>query len=92
MDWSNFWSNLSAGIDITKRPNLGEHYFNGSIRKPFLCCLIKNIQNKFDDKSVMAAFDVLNPVKLPKLPANPTVELTAFVQYGNSDVESCRAV
>ena len=79
----------SAGIDITKRPNLGEQYFEDSIRKPFLCCLIKNIQNRFDDKSVMAAFDVLNPVKLPKLPANPTVEeLTAFVQYGNSDVES----
>ena len=33
----------------------------------------------------MAAFDVLNPIKLPKLPA---IELTALVQYGNSDVES----
>ena len=83
----------SAEIDITKCPNLGEQYFKDSIRKPFLCCLIKNIQNRFDDKSVMAAFDVLNPIKLPKLPATPTVEeLTAFVQYGNSEVESCQAV
>ena len=31
----------SAGIDITKGPNLGKQYFEDSIRKPFLCCLIK---------------------------------------------------
>ena len=29
----------SAGIDITKQSNLGEQYFEDSIRKPFLCCL-----------------------------------------------------
>ena len=51
----------SAGIDITKHSNLGEQYFEDHIRKPFLCCLIKNIQTRFDDKSIMAAFDVLNP-------------------------------
>ena len=33
----------SAGIDITKQSNFGEQYFEDSIRKPFLCCLIKNI-------------------------------------------------
>ena len=57
----------TAGIDITKRSGLREQYFEDSIHKPFLCC---NIQNRFDDKSVMAAFVVLNPVKLPKLPEN----------------------
>ena len=47
------------------------------------------MQNRFDNKSVMAAFDVLNPVKLPKLPEKPTVEeLTTFVQYGNTEIES----
>ena len=37
----------------------------------------------------MAAFDVLNPIKLPKLSTEPTVEeLTTFVQYGNKEIES----
>ena len=79
----------SAGIDITKRSNLGEQYFEGSVRKPFLCCLIKNILNRFDDKSVMAAFAVLDPSKLPQLSTRPTrEELNAFVQYGNTEIES----
>ena len=71
---------VSAGIDITKCSNLGEQYFEDSIRKPFLCCLIKNIQNRFNDKSAMAAFDVLNPVKLPKLPEKPTAESFPSIQ------------
>ena len=79
----------SAGINLTKHGNLGEEYFNNSIRKPFLSCLVENIQNGFEDKSVMAAFDIFNPAKLPKLPTKPTKEeLTAFAHYGNDEVES----
>ena len=33
--------------------------------------------------SIMAAFDILNPSKLPKLPL-----LTFFLQYGNTEIES----
>ena len=79
----------SAGVQISKHSNLGEHYFENSIRKPFLCGLIKNIQDRFDDNSVMAAFDVFNPGKLPKLSQQPTTEeLTGFAQYGNKEIEN----
>ena len=79
----------SAGVQISKHSNLGEHYFENSIRKPFLCGLIKNIQDRFDDNSVMVAFDVFNPGKLPKLSQQPTTEeLTGFAQYGNKEIEN----
>ena len=79
----------SAGIDITKQGNLGEQYFEESVRNPFLCQLIKNIENRFCDKSIMATFDIFNPKKLPKLSKTPTrEELCAFVQYGNEEVNT----
>ena len=76
----------STGVQISKHSNLGEHYFENSIRKPFLCGLIKNIQDRFDDNSVMAAFDVFNPPKLSHQPT--TEELTGFGQYGNKEIEN----
>ena len=45
--------------------------------------MVENIQNRFEDKSVMAAFDIFNPAKLPKLPTKPTKEeLTTFAHHG----------
>ena len=51
----------NAGVDIKKPANLGEQYFSNSIRNPYLDNVIRNIENRFDDGSVMAAFDIYNP-------------------------------
>ena len=77
----------NAGVDIKKPANLGEHYFSNSIRNPYLDNVIRNIENRFDDRSVMAAFDIYNPEKLPPLSINPDVdELSSFTEYGNDHV------
>ena len=80
----------NAGIELKKQHNLGEEYFRGSIQKPYLSHLIKNLNDRFEDKSIMAAFDVFNPAKLPplsqELDSSPD-ELTAFNMYGNDQVE-----
>ena len=52
VDWVSFWSNLLQQED--------------SIRKPFLCGLIKHIQNRFDD-SLMS----LTQVNYQTCPKNP---------------------
>ena len=54
-----------AGIEIRMAQNLGNQYFRVSIQKPYLSQLIKNIHERFEDKSIMAAFEVFNPAKLP---------------------------
>jgi len=41
-----------ADIDITK---LGIDYFHNSVHQPFIDRIIKNLENRFDDKSVIAA-------------------------------------
>ena len=74
----------SAGIDI-KRSGLGENYFKNSTRKPYLSRLVLNLERRFDDKSVMVAFDIFNPAKLTCLPSEE--DLTAFLRYGNKEVE-----
>ena len=43
--------------------------------------MIDNITTRFDDKTVIAAFDVFNPKKLPK----PIDE--CYLQYGNTEIE-----
>ncbi len=78
----------SSGIEIKKPAHLGDDYFKNSIKVPYLNHLIKNINNRFDDKSMMAAFDIINPSKLPPLPTNPSTEdIELFTEYGNDNVE-----
>ena len=78
-----------AGIEIKKPSHLAEDYFCNSIRKPYLSRLIKNLENRFEDKSVMAAFDIFNPAKLPELLDNPSAdELEVFMEYGNKQTEN----
>ena len=70
-----------SGITLKKPSHLGEDYFKKSIRDPYLDTLISNIEARFDDKSVMASFDICNPAKLPNLPDNPSKdELEAFTK------------
>ncbi len=79
----------NAGIETRKRYNLGEEYFKQSIKEPYLDNLIGKIEARFDDKSVLASFDIYNPAKLPSLPDNPcTEELKAFMEYGNDEVNT----
>ena len=69
-----------AGIEIKKPAHLAEGYVHESIRQPYLSRLIKNLENRFDDKSVMAAFGIFNPVKLPKIIDNQSKdELNVFM-------------
>ena len=79
----------NSGIEIRKPLHLGDEYFKESIKYPYLNNLINNIEARFADKSVMAAFDIYNPAKLPHLPDNPCAEdIETFTEYGNDDVES----
>ena len=79
----------SAGIDIRKPPRLAEIYFETSIKQPYLDTLIKNLETRFDDKSVLASFDVMNPAKLPPLSENPSsAELEEFTAYGNVQINN----
>lgn len=82
-----------AGIELKKKHNLGEEYFRRSIQKPYLSHLIKNLNDRFEDKSIMAAFDIFNPAKLqPLSPSNESDAsssdelLTVFNMYGNEQV------
>ena len=72
-----------AEIDVRKPHNLGELYFNDSIRKPFLDKLIDNLESRFQEKDIMASFDILKPQRLPQLSTNPSrEELKLFTNYG----------
>ena len=76
-----------SGITLKKPSHLGEDYFKKSIRNPYLDTLVSNIEARFEDKSVMASFDVYNPAKLPKQLDGPDL-LEAFTEYGNQDIET----
>lgn len=67
-----------SGIVIKKPANLGEEYFRDSIKIPFLDKLTNNIKERFEDKSIMAAFDIFDPSKIP----------SDFALYGNDHVEN----
>ena len=78
-----------SGIEIKKPSHLRDEYFKKSIKDPYLDKLISNTEARFEDKSVLASFDIYNPVKLPHLPDNPSTEdLEAFTDYGNDLVEN----
>ena len=64
----------NSGIEIKKPTHLGYDYFKKAINNPYLNNLIKNIESRFDDKSMMAAFDLYNLSKLTHLPKNPSTE------------------
>ena len=68
----------NSGIEIKKHTLLGDDYFKEAIKDPYLNNSINNIESRFDDKSVMAAFDLYNPSKLPPVPKNPSTEDIEF--------------
>ena len=72
----------NSGIEIKKPTHLGDDYFKKAIKDPYLNNLIKNIESRFDDKSVMAAFDLYNP--LPKNPSTEDIEIV--LEYDNDNV------
>ena len=82
------------GIDVKKPVHLSERYFQDSIREPFLKLLIENIEKRFEDKSVLTAFSVFDPAKLPRnrrIPDNPERELLesqTIMNYGNTEIET----
>jgi len=79
----------TAGIEIKKLHNLGDQYFKNSIKNPYLDHFIKNLEDRFDDKSLMAAFNIYKPAKLPPLSDNPSIEdLDIFPEYGNDHVQN----
>ena len=50
--------------------------------------LISNIERRFDNKTVLASFDIYNPSKLPQLSDTSCAEdVQLFSEYGNDDVE-----
>ena len=61
----------NSGIEIKKPTHLGDEYFKKSIKDPYLDRLVSNLEARFEDKSIMASFDVYNPTKLPHLLDNP---------------------
>lgn len=69
------------GITISAHSNLGDEYFQNSVREPYLNSLIKNLEQRFDDKSTMAAFDILNPSRLTSLPTTED-PMATFLQHG----------
>ncbi len=75
----------AADIQLNERGNQGKEYFENSIRRPYIECLVKNLEDRFDDKSVIAAFDIFNPVRVTCLPSENDISL--FLQYGNSEVK-----
>lgn len=87
---SGFLEELTtAGIEIKKQHNLGDHYFKNSIKNLYLDHLIKNLEDRSDEKSLMAAFNIYNPAKLPPLSDNPSIEdLDTFTEYGNNHVQN----
>ena len=60
-------------------PNLGQCYFENYVKKPYLMSLIQNLMTRFEDKSIITAFDLFNPASFP---SNPT----DLVQFGNKNV------
>lgn len=82
-----FLDNLQqAGIEIKKPAHLAESYFHDNIRVPFLTTLVANIQNRFEDKSVLAAFDIFDPKKLPGDSASDSESLAAAEKYGKTAI------
>ena len=65
---------------ISKPSNLGEDYFNNSIREPYLSALIENLKRRFDDKAEIASFSVFNPEKLRKS--------GTAMEYGVQEIET----
>lgn len=62
-----FLAELSeADINITTPSNLGEDYFNNSIKEPYLKALIKNLNGRFNNKDEIASFCIFNPERLRK--------------------------
>ena len=68
-----------ASIQLKMPLNLGQSYFENYVKKPYLMSLIQNLMTRFEDKSIITAFDLFNPASFP---SNPT----DLVQFGNENV------
>ena len=66
-------------IEIKKPQNLAEDYFRDNIRLPFLSRLLENVQKRFPHTTVLAAFDIFNPRKMPS-------DDNLLLEYGNEEV------
>ena len=78
----------NSGIDLSKPSHLGDEYFKVSIKEPYLDSLISNIECRFDNKTVLASFDIYNPSKLPQLSDTSYAEdVQLYSEYGNDNVE-----
>ena len=75
-----------AGISVSKLSCLGEEYFQQRIREPYLDSLIANLEKRFDDKCVLAAFDIFNPSKLTCLPEKED-SVQTLLEYGVHEVK-----
>ena len=68
-----------ADINISKKSNLGEDYFNDNIREPYLSALIENLKGRFNDKAEIASFCVFNPEKMR--------QAGTAMEYGLQEIE-----
>ena len=70
----------SSGIDVPGQFN--KETLNSTVKIPFPNALIGNLEKRFDDKSVMAAFDVFDIRKIPNASAESSPEaIEAFASY-----------
>ena len=70
----------SAGIEPKQLPSQGKEYFQDSIMLPYLNNLIQNLTTRFEDKSIMSAFQIFNPTSLPS-------DFSDDQKYGNECVK-----
>jgi len=72
-----------ANISIFKQHNLGENYFLEKLRKPYLKSLI---DNRFEDKSIISAFDIFDPKKMPRKQTHSDKEEQDCMTYDNNHI------
>ena len=61
-----------AGIALKQLPTTGQDYFKGSVQQPYLSKLIESITKRFEDKSLMCAFQIFDPTTLPSSDSGPS--------------------
>lgn len=69
-----------ADINISKKSNLGEDYYNDNIREPYVSALIENLKGRFNDKAEIASFCVFNPEKMR--------QAGTAMEYGLQEIET----
>ncbi|XP_065831995.1 zinc finger protein 862-like [Oscarella lobularis] len=77
-----------AGIDIKHAANFTDAQFKEQIKMPFLTNLIDNINRRFAESNILAAFSIFNASLLPytQRPSPNEEERRLSMQYGNNNV------